>query len=344
MPTPIVASRLSPNSTGVSVEADSSVSTRPHRIRIPQESPRNADTTETSPNLSGNIPLPSIISSPIRRGNTLNVISKLNANEKLQPVRPISPVKSDSSKIPSFHIQYSERSKTTDTDTNHRPLSWTGPLPSKTDVVPLEQQGSPTKSPMASSVMHPTPYRSPYLASKKSGSYREALSAGSRRRLGNHLPRIVSGDGDDSWVAGESSVEKDAEPVSRLDKRKSLRDRDFNVDIQMQRHDLTQPGVVDGVAGLPGRLHLKAPNGLPDPTPSSRFLGGSWADKQRHLIQAYEYLCHVGEAQQWIEGCLGEELEFGVVEMEDGLRNGVVLAKLVRAFHGESAVRKIYEV
>jgi hypothetical protein len=61
------------------------------------------------------------------------------------------------------------------------------------------------------------------------------------------------------------------------------------------------------------------------------------------LIQAYEYLCHVGEAQQWIEGCLNEELDFGVVEMEDGLRNGVVLAKLTRVFR-PSAVKKIYDV
>ncbi len=65
---------------------------------------------------------------------------------------------------------------------------------------------------------------------------------------------------------------------------------------------------------------------------------------QRHLIQAYEYLCHVGEAKEWIEGCLGNELPFGVVEMEEQLRNGVVLAKLVRVFQGEAAVRRIYEV
>jgi Ras GTPase-activating-like protein IQGAP2/3 len=343
MPAPIVASHLSPNNTGISVEADSPLSTTPHRIRMPQELSRNADTTDTSPSLSANISSPSIISPPIRRANTLNIISNLNSNEKLQSVGSISPVKSDSSKIPSFHIPYSERSKqTTDSHASHRPLSWTGSLRSKTDIVPPERQSSPTKSPTASSVMHPTPYRSSYLASKKSGSYGEALSAGSRRKLGNHLPRIASGDGDDSWAAG-SPVKKDTELAPRLDKRKSLRDRDFNVDTE--RHDPTQPGVVDGVAGLPGRLHLKAPNNaLSKPTPSSRFLGGSWADRQRHLIQAYEYLCHVGEAQQWIEGCLGEELEFGVVELEDGLRNGVVLAKLVRAFHGESAVRRIYEV
>ncbi|EDR12846.1 uncharacterized protein LACBIDRAFT_183224 [Laccaria bicolor S238N-H82] len=95
--------------------------------------------------------------------------------------------------------------------------------------------------------------------------------------------------------------------------------------------------------GLPNRIPLKAPTLSPSPLPSARLSGGLWADKQRHLIQAYEYLCHVGEAQQWIEGCLGEELEFGVVEMEEGLRNGIVLAKLVRVFRGDAAVRKIYE-
>ena len=83
---------------------------------------------------------------------------------------------------------------------------------------------------------------------------------------------------------------------------------------------------------------------LNTPLPSTRLTRGLWADVQRHLIQAYEYLCHVGEAKEWIEGCLGEELPFGVVEMEEQLRNGVVLAKLVRVFMGEGAVRKIYEV
>ena len=111
----------------------------------------------------------------------------------------------------------------------------------------------------------------------------------------------------------------------------------------------------DDVAGIPGRLRLSRDQPLNNPTSPSRSSyptsapvppsarRGLWADVQRHLIQAYEYLCHVGEAQQWIEGCLGEELEFGVVEMEEGLRNGVVLAKLVRAFQGERVVRRIYE-
>ena len=347
MPAPIIASPLSPNSTGISVETDSPVSTTPHRIRIPQGSPskqpiRSTDTTETSPSPSTSISSTSINSLHTRRTNTLDATSNLNPNEKPQP-GSTSSVNSDSSNIPSFHIPHSERSgQYINSYTNHRPLSRTGSLYPKTDIVPPERQSSLIRSPTASSAMHPAPYRSSYMASKKSGSYGEALTGGSRRRLGNHLPRIASGDGDDSWATQESPVMKETEAIPRLDKRKSLRDRDFNIDLQ--RRDLTQPGTVDGVAGLPGRLHLKAPNALSNQMPSSRFYGGSWADRQRHLIQAYEYLCHVGEAQQWIEGCLGEELEFGVVEMEDGLRNGVVLAKLVRAFQGESAVRKIYEV
>lgn len=110
----------------------------------------------------------------------------------------------------------------------------------------------------------------------------------------------------------------------------------------------------DDVAGVPGRKRLsrdvlapvQTPLGAPMPLPSSRLgiRGGLWADQQRHLLRAYEYLCHVGEAQQWIEGCLGQELGFGVVEMEESLRNGVVLAKLARAFLGEGVVRKIFEV
>ncbi|KAJ4465731.1 hypothetical protein J3R30DRAFT_3606194 [Lentinula aciculospora] len=100
----------------------------------------------------------------------------------------------------------------------------------------------------------------------------------------------------------------------------------------------------DAVVGIPGRMRLsrnQAPN-TPVPLPSARLTRRLWADTQRHLIQVYEYLCHVGEAEQWIEGCLDQELGFGVVEMKEGLRNGVVPAKLVRVFQGEGVVRRIY--
>lgn len=67
-------------------------------------------------------------------------------------------------------------------------------------------------------------------------------------------------------------------------------------------------------------------------------------DRNRNALAEYEYLCHVGEALQWVEGCLDEETGFGVMEMEEGLRDGVVLAKLARTFQGEKVVKRIWTV
>ena len=65
-----------------------------------------------------------------------------------------------------------------------------------------------------------------------------------------------------------------------------------------------------------------------------------WMDTQRHLLQAYEYLCHCGEAKEWIEHHVGEGLG-AVVEMEDSMRDGVCLAKLARQFEPQ-CVPKIF--
>lgn len=82
----------------------------------------------------------------------------------------------------------------------------------------------------------------------------------------------------------------------------------------------------------------------PTPLPSRRLIQSNWMDRRRQDLHAYEYLCHVGEAQQWIEGCLDEELGFGVTELEDGLVDGVVLAKLAQRLQDEGVVRSIYTV
>ncbi len=206
----------------------------------------------------------------------------------------------------------------------------------------------------ASSVMSPSPYRSSYMSSKKGPSYGDNLSLGPR--MGRHLPRIASGDGDENWEEEMRSepfevpkpVTEGRTPVSPRKGRYGEGLSGSHAMPPTRSQTLPEiPGLAvpegEGVAGLPGRLQLKAPSTPVTPGPSSRFYGNNWADTQRHLIQAYEYLCHVGEAHQWIEGCLGEEIGFNIVEMEDGLRNGVVLAKLVRAFQPQ-AVRRIFEV
>jgi Ras GTPase-activating-like protein IQGAP2/3 len=117
------------------------------------------------------------------------------------------------------------------------------------------------------------------------------------------------------------------------------------------RPDLLRQDSAASVSGYGSRLRLSrglplsssSVNLAPAPLPSKR-LNTNWMDKQRKALVAYEYLCHVGEAQQWIEGCLGEELGWGVVEMEEEMRDGVALAKLVRVYEGEQVVKTIWEV
>ncbi|MCO5597450.1 hypothetical protein L7F22_051528 [Adiantum nelumboides] len=53
---------------------------------------------------------------------------------------------------------------------------------------------------------------------------------------------------------------------------------------------------------------------------------------------AYEYLCHCGEAKEWMEHNVGEELG-AVVDMENEMRDGIFLAKLARKFEPECVPR-----
>ncbi|XP_006460082.1 hypothetical protein AGABI2DRAFT_202767 [Agaricus bisporus var. bisporus H97] len=189
------------------------------------------------------------------------------------------------------------------------------------------------------------------MSSKKASTYGENLIIG--RRMGRHLPRIASGDGDENendsnLVEEQKHFQGSYEPLSLRAEEKRKERPHTNAPVSPSRNQ-SAPGIAglpvpdaEGVVGLPGRLQLKAPSDPTSPTPVSRYYGTNWADTQRHLIQAYEYLCHVGEAHQWIEGCLEEEIGFDIVEMEEGLRNGVLLAKLVRVFHPQS-VRRIFE-
>lgn len=371
MPAPIIASPLSPNTTGVSVEADplpSSATT--HRIHLPSSptsSSASDKTRDTDQYLSSTISSAESSPSPSRhRATTLGGSSSPSWSLYDREVTASPPHEASSSNHDPFI------STPPSTPLKRRPMSYYGGMSSsdKATVGPsiFDRTNSYKRSLEAStptnpsSVMSPTPYRSSYMNNKKAATYSESLTAG--RRLGKHLPRIASGDGDDHWEekkdfpkewveAKEVNLPmKEVKVVETTPTRREMRVRDLNVGIDpgsesKRREEMGLPVVDegDGVAGIPGRLRLsryRAPNAQ-TPMPSSRLARGLWADTQRHLIQAYEYLCHVGEAQQWIEGCLGEELGFGVVEMESGLRNGVVLAKLVKVFTRDAIVKRIYE-
>ncbi|CAO3672612.1 unnamed protein product [Rhizopus stolonifer] len=66
-----------------------------------------------------------------------------------------------------------------------------------------------------------------------------------------------------------------------------------------------------------------------------------WMDKQRSNLLAYEYLCHIGEAKEWIEGCLENEID-SIIQLEETMRNGIVLAKLANWFAPGTA-HKIFQ-
>ncbi|NXY73841.1 IQGA2 protein, partial [Glareola pratincola] len=67
-------------------------------------------------------------------------------------------------------------------------------------------------------------------------------------------------------------------------------------------------------------------------------------DERRCQNIAYEYLCHLEEAKRWMEVCLDEELP-PTTELEEGLRNGVYLAKLAKFFAPNVVSdKKIYDV
>ncbi|XP_004480659.2 ras GTPase-activating-like protein IQGAP3 isoform X1 [Dasypus novemcinctus] len=67
-------------------------------------------------------------------------------------------------------------------------------------------------------------------------------------------------------------------------------------------------------------------------------------DEQRRQNVAYQYLCRLEEAKRWMEACLKEELP-SPVELEESLRNGVLLAKLGHRFAPSVVpLKKIYDV
>lgn len=351
LPAPIIASPLSPNSTGTTIEDDSrSLSSVTNRIHLPSVTrypPPSSSSTkrydEDPPSSSSSSP-GDRIGSRKQRSNTLDNSTArdfpkyASVNEAGSSYVQAQNASRNPADIGEEHVQPIRRRPTSlygvhhanlNLATTHRPIS------SSNDI--LSAQGQTVSSAPVANPMLPTPYRSSYMSTKKAGTYGENLVKGGRR-LGRHLPRIASGDGEESQSLDDKNGSGNRPGASQ-----SQRDADL-VPVSPHKQGIPTPPADNVVAGLPGRVQLKAPSASTSPTPSYKLYGGaSWADTQRHLIQAYEYLCHVGEAQQWIEGCLGEELGFGVVEMEEGLRNGVVLARLVRAFKGQAAIKKIYD-
>ncbi|KIW84661.1 hypothetical protein Z517_00049 [Fonsecaea pedrosoi CBS 271.37] len=96
------------------------------------------------------------------------------------------------------------------------------------------------------------------------------------------------------------------------------------------------------VTGLHNRRQLKRTDSVaPGAQSMTKNYGWSernWMDKQRQFLQAYEYLCHIGEAKEWIEDIINKPIP-PIVQLEEALRDGVTLAEIVQAFHPDQVLR-----
>ncbi|KAI7282256.1 putative ras GTPase activating protein [Hortaea werneckii] len=88
------------------------------------------------------------------------------------------------------------------------------------------------------------------------------------------------------------------------------------------------------VTGMAGRRRLQR-SGSVRPNPqgqssfASQYASTKWMDTQRKHLQAYEYLCHIGEARAWLEDVLDPAELPPIVQLEEALRDGVTLAEVV---------------
>lgn len=93
------------------------------------------------------------------------------------------------------------------------------------------------------------------------------------------------------------------------------------------------------VAGLRGRRRLQRTDKTAGRAKTNYgWEGRNWMDKQRRFLAAYEYLCHIGEAKEWIEDVIQQTLP-PIVELEEALRDGVTLAEVVESLNPERRFR-----
>ncbi|KAF4542079.1 IQ motif EF-hand binding site [Lasiodiplodia theobromae] len=92
------------------------------------------------------------------------------------------------------------------------------------------------------------------------------------------------------------------------------------------------------VVGMHGRRKLQRGMSTRGKKVQSGWATRTWMDQQRQFLQAYEYLCHIGEAKEWIEDIIDKPIP-PIVQLEEALRDGVTLAEIVQALNPEKPIR-----
>lgn len=167
---------------------------------------------------------------------------------------------------------------------------------------PVDGADSPPKKPRPLSI-----------AMSRSDSVRAPTRDHSGRPLSTHLERPALQSLQKSSTGHMRTLSKFAESAS---------DDDFTIKSPEQE-----------VVGLHGRRRLQRTDPSRQKQASSSWSSRNWMDQQRQFLQAYEYLCHIGEAKEWMEDIIESDLP-PVVELEEALRNGVTLAEIVQSVKG----------
>jgi Ras GTPase-activating-like protein IQGAP2/3 len=102
--------------------------------------------------------------------------------------------------------------------------------------------------------------------------------------------------------------------------------------------DFTIKSKEQEVTGLHGRRRLQRGDSVRTKKAVTGWAGRTWMDQQRQFLQAYEYLCHIGEAKEWIEDIVQKPIP-PIVQLEEALRDGIILAEVVQALFPERRLR-----
>nr|POE63037.1 ras gtpase-activating-like protein rng2 [Quercus suber] len=173
------------------------------------------------------------------------------------------------------------------------------------------------------------PHSPPSMASKNSLA---TLSRSDSVRA-NHQPREK---GHIRFHSFDNPVSKlDDEDIAKLQKSSTPALRHLSkMASETGAEDLGIRSADEQVVGLAGRRKLQRAGSIrPDAQHqsafASQFTSTKWMETQRKHLQAYEYLCHIGEARAWLEDVL-EPVELApIVQLEEALRDGVTLAETV---------------
>ncbi|KAL4998804.1 hypothetical protein BDV10DRAFT_166315 [Aspergillus recurvatus] len=195
---------------------------------------------------------------------------------------------------------------------------------SHNEAEPLKERGSTNAMtpPKPSSPHHDLPHVRPHVRTSHSHSV-----------SGTHPPPLTAAISAPELETFQKSSTGHLRALSRF--AKSGETEEFSIDTYT-------PSVV----GLQGRRRLKRSGSVAGnhgsravqrPT-ASAWAAGNWMDQQRQFLQAYEYLCHIGEAKEWIEEVIQQQIP-PIVQLEEALRDGVTLAEIVQSMYPNRQLR-----